>query len=87
MIYFVQCEMDGPIKIGFTDNVNRRMSALRSSNSEMLILLGVMEGDRALEKEIQKLFEKKQGEWFYPTPALYEYIRLNCDENLRPLRG
>lgn len=74
----------GPIKIGFSDNVWRRMSSLRSSNSEHLILLGVMEGDRAEEKRVHELFKRKQGEWFEDSPDLHEFIRVNCEESLRP---
>ena len=55
------------------------MSVLRSSNGEHLLLLGAMDGDRAEEKRIHGLFDKKQGEWFHPTPPLLEFIRLNCD--------
>ena len=84
MIYFVQAYLGGPIKIGFTDNLTKRLSSLRSSNPEHLVLLGVMEGDREVEKRIHALFDQKQGEWFYPSPDLMAFIRLNVEEELRP---
>lgn len=85
MIYFVQALQGGPIKIGFTDNVKRRMSTLRSNNGQHLVLLGVMEGTREDERHIHALFECIQGEWFRDTESLYDYIRLNCEDDLRPL--
>ena len=84
MIYFAQSMNGGPIKIGFSDDVDKRMSSLRSSNPEPLILLGVMEGDRVEEKKVHRLFKRKRGEWFYDSPELREFIRVTCDERLRP---
>lgn len=84
MIYFVQAKEGGPIKIGYSANVWKRMSSLRSSNPEYLNLLGVMEGDRTEEKRVHSLFKRKQGEWFDDSPELQEFIRVNCDEALRP---
>lgn len=84
MIYFVQALTGGPIKIGYTENVWKRLNTLRSSNAQYLILLGVMEGDRQMERRIHGWFKKVNGEWFQDSPQLREFIRLNCEESLRP---
>lgn len=84
MIYFVQAIDGGPIKIGYTGNVRKRLSGLRSSNPTYLILLGVMDGDREMEKHLHGKFKKIQGEWFEPARKLFDFINQNCDETLRP---
>jgi len=87
MIYFVQALTGGPIKIGFSDNVRRRMSELRSANGQHLVLLGVMDGGKSLEQHLHTKFKRLQGEWFDATPELFTFISLNCEEELRPPYG
>lgn len=84
MIYFAQALTGGPIKIGYSEDVFKRLRTLRSSNPNYIILLGVMEGGRELEKQLHGTFRRYNREWFHDTPQLREFIRLNCDESLRP---
>jgi hypothetical protein len=42
-IYFIQAGMNGPIKIGFSDNVPNRLAALQTSNYEKLHLLASLQ--------------------------------------------
>lgn len=76
MIYFIQQGDSGPIKIGYTNNISKRINALQSSSPEKLHLLGAIEGDKDRERVLQKFFHahKMQGEWFKPAPMVLNYI-------------
>ena len=59
MVYFIQAGKDGPIKIGYTANdVKNRLLTLQPSSPYPLTILGVMEGDVELEKNIHKKFKR-----------------------------
>jgi hypothetical protein len=45
MIYFVQSGDDGPIKIGVSTNIGKRLTALQTAHGERLRIVGVMKGD------------------------------------------
>lgn len=54
MIYFIKQNKTGPIKIGFTERLKARISGLQTANSEKLILLGTIGGNRYIEKQIHQ---------------------------------
>lgn len=77
MIYFVQATDGGPIKIGFTDNLDARLKALESHYGRPLALLHAMEGGRAEEAETHDRFSHLRigrTEQFMPGPDLMEFI-------------
>lgn len=76
MIYFVQVENDGPIKIGFAADIHKRISELQIANPYELSLIGCMRGDKEKEKRLHKKFVKYwiRGEWFKPGKKLLKYI-------------
>lgn len=77
MIYFIQQGTDGPIKIGFAADCERRLDALQTGNPHDLHLLAVMGGDINREKELHQRFAEGnlRGEWFQPdTPGLHELV-------------
>lgn len=76
-VYFIREGGDGPVKIGVSSWVEKRLRTLQTANSEELFLLGVIVGDEKVETEIHKRFEKylKRGEWYYPDPKLLGEIR------------
>lgn len=85
MIYFIQA--DDPlnhIKIGFTDaNPRQRLSDLQTGNSIELFLLGVIPGNKDVERSLHERFSgarvlrssgAESGEWFRPVPSLLLFI-------------
>ena len=74
-IYFVQIGRDGPIKIGHSDNVSRRMTELQCRMPWQLYLLGTVQS--CFERDIYHHFSasRMRGEWFYPTKNLLDFIR------------
>jgi hypothetical protein len=83
MIYFLQSVDGGPIKIGCTVNVERRVSELEAMYGQPLAVLHTMPGGRKEEAAIHARFDhlrfrgKKQGcdpEQFRPTAELLAFI-------------
>lgn len=76
-VYFAQAGEDGPIKIGTSEQVDRRLKSLQLSCPQKLRLLGTVFGGHKLERELHRMFEahRIQGEWFRAGPDLLEYIR------------
>jgi hypothetical protein len=76
MIYFIQDGEDGPIKIGFSNEVEKRVHALVTSSHKNLKILFAMDGDISKEKELHDLFDfaHKKGEWFWPVKSLVAFI-------------
>lgn len=72
-VYFVQAGGDGgPIKIGSSGDVGRRLGVLRSDHYEELVVLGSCLGGFVREYELHdELAEARiRGEWFRPTEAV-----------------
>src|SRR6266446_5528443 len=77
VIYFIQNAANSHIKIGFTDKpVRRRRSNLQTGNSAKLMLLGMMQGDKAVETDLHKRFADAHvlGDWFRPVPGILQFI-------------
>lgn len=76
MIYFIQESDDGDIKIGYSDNPERRIRELQTGSPKQLNLLAVIEGEKSDETELHKLFKKlnTRGEWFSPDTEIFLYI-------------
>jgi hypothetical protein len=62
------------IKIGFSKNPKKRLITLNIGNSQQLYLLGYIDGDMNLEKQLHSKFKLVHGEWFEPTEDLLLYI-------------
>lgn len=75
-IYFVQMGLVGPIKIGYTRNVNKRIASLQTASPYRLILLCVMPGTEDYEKDIHEGLDeiRLEGEWFLPHEMLMRDI-------------
>lgn len=74
-IYFIQ-SADGPVKIGFTSDIKKRMSNLRTSHPGDLKLIAQFPGTRHLERVIHaELWQHRlNGEWFADVPAVTKVI-------------
>ena len=76
MIYFIQAGQNGPIKIGVSDNPQKRLGTLRTAHYEELELLGAIGGGEDKEKEIHLRFGQYRmtGEWFRAEGELLDFI-------------
>lgn len=76
MIYFIQGDRGGPIKIGCAGNPWQRLATLQTGNPTKLAVVAVIPGDRAEEAALHIRFaaSRGQGEWFAPTPDLLGFI-------------
>ena len=76
MVYFIQSVNGGPIKIGYSNNVNERIRELQTASPYKLILLAAIVGGVRMENDIHKQFSKyrMRGEWFKPAKELMEFI-------------
>lgn len=79
MIYFIQNTDDLLIKIGFSNDVYKRMKALAVTMGR-LKMLGFHEGDRATESALHQRFNahRCEGEWFNPHAEITAYIDAKC---------
>jgi hypothetical protein len=77
MIYCFQSIHGGSIKIGFSNNIERRRAELESHYGQPLALLAVMEGGRDEERSIHLRFDHLRigrSEQFRPAPELMAFI-------------
>jgi hypothetical protein len=75
-IYFVR--FDSLVKIGFTDDLRGRFSALQTGIPVALEFVGHMPGDKAVEAHIHALFStsRRRGEWFEMDERIGQFIAL-----------
>ena len=77
MIYFIQVENNGPIKIENAKKPEQRLKTLQIGNPKKLNLIAVIPGDPRLESKIHRDLKgfRRSGEWFNPTTEVLDYIR------------
>jgi hypothetical protein len=81
MIYFIQAEDVGSIKIGHTSgSVNKRLAELQTGSPVRLRVIGVMPGTPQDEMNLHRAFacSRVQGEWFHPTRDLILFVARKC---------
>ena len=68
------------VKIGKTQNIISRLSALQTGHPEKLYVLGYVDGGRGEEKKLHKRFSKYRvrGEWFKLTEEFAQKIKDLC---------
>lgn len=66
VVYFVQAENGGPVKIGVAKDPARRMAELQAMSPYTLRILATVEGGFRREKELHAQFAdwRLHGEWF-----------------------
>ena len=76
VVYFAGTDM-GPIKIGFTANLETRIANLRTASCEPIAVLASMPGNRRTEAYLHSLVKPHQtyGEWFARNAAVLELLR------------
>lgn len=84
-VYFIQRDTDGPIKIGISNDIGRRLSTLQISSPEPLKVLVCIPGERAEEIALHGHFKQYviAGEWFFPADPLLRFIE-TCRLLVRP---
>jgi hypothetical protein len=87
VIYFIQAENGGAIKIGFTskDDVNERVKQLQVGNPYPLRAIAViLKGALGQEQQLHAQFAQFRlcGEWFLPDESLLKFIADNQDRSL-----
>jgi hypothetical protein len=84
-VYFVQAFELKLIKIGVTNDTQRRVVSMQTLSPDHLAVLGVefCHKGGALEGRLHQRFEayRQHGEWFYPAPEILAYV----DEHTMPL--
>lgn len=78
VVYFIQAETGGPIKIGTAIDAEKRMASLQLSCPVKLRLLSKRPGGERLERFLHRQFAayRLHGEWFEPdAPGLRREIR------------
>jgi hypothetical protein len=76
-VYFIKpIGMDGPIKIGFSQNPKHRLEQLMVWSPFPLEIAAAMPGTWHDEQELHKRFASTRlhKEWFSASPELLEYI-------------
>ena len=78
MIYLIENTVTHHLKIGFSNNVKKRLATLNTSSPHRLILLGTIEGSMQDEKELQKRFDfcRVNGEWFEFKNQIINYFAI-----------
>ena len=76
MIYFIQNTETKHIKIGYSNNVRKRLSEIQTTSPYELAILTICEGGIEVEKELHDKFNKSyiRGEWFSPSEELITHI-------------
>jgi DNA-binding XRE family transcriptional regulator len=74
MVYFIK--QNDYIKIGYTNNFNKRLNQLQVSSPVKLEVLGIIKGTKDDESNYHKMFSKyhSNGEWFNCNEELISYI-------------
>jgi hypothetical protein len=78
-VYALQARtVEGPIKIGYSLNVQRRMASLAIASPVELELLGFIAGCQQLEQQLHRLLgdHNLKGEWFRPQHKVRQLVEL-----------
>lgn len=80
VVYFVLAEGTNRVKIGVSDEFDRRIQSLQSQSAIPLKVLGTIPGDRSVEQRLHKKFAalRLHGEWFRLEWEIDHYISRVC---------
>ncbi len=81
MIYFIKAEETPYIKIGYTQDIYRRMIKMQADCPVKLTVLKTVEGDKAYEKKLHRKFAAfhYRGEWFKMSEDQIENLSVAKD--------
>jgi hypothetical protein len=76
VVYLVQAQSGGPVKIGHSTfaSVKKRLKSLQCSHHEELVIRALFDGTTWLESALHELFwaNRIRGEWFTVSPLMRE---------------
>jgi hypothetical protein len=77
LVYFIQAEHGGPIKIGIAADPHERLRELQVGSPYRLVIRMTRRGGVAAERRYQRQFKahRLSGEWFAPSDALVKLCR------------
>lgn len=77
-VYFLQAEDGGPIKIGYSRDVGKRVRTLQAGSSRRLRVLAMLPGGADTEARLHERYASLRchGEWFVPAEPLLDHVRL-----------
>jgi hypothetical protein len=81
LIYFIQAATSGgPIKIGVTIDLKRRLKQIEKQTGWKLFVLGVMDGSYTEERILHHKFATDyiESEWFNESTEIREFIDAEC---------
>ncbi|QIG75050.1 hypothetical protein EVC14_052 [Rhizobium phage RHph_I3_18] len=88
-VYFMR-EIGGAglIKIGFSDQPERRVSTIKYQEEKNVEILAVIDGGRTVERMLHSQLEgdRVSGEWFEPTERVLELVK-SAQSVAMPKRG
>ena len=82
-IYFIGNVEKGEVKIGRSNNPQKRLAELQTANSQNLVLYGVIDNvTPELENTLHKILSsiRLKGEWFKLTDKLIQFMVSRTDE-------
>jgi hypothetical protein len=83
IVYFILDTYSNSVKIGHTTikGLEKRILNLQTGTPYELKILGLLWGDKKIEKSIHKEFKEShiRGEWFYYTEKLHKFIEDNWE--------
>lgn len=81
-VYFIANRGQGTVKIGFSNDPEKRLIQLQTSNHEQLEILAIIEADEKTEGILHDRFKayRLNGEWFKLSPEILRFI-----EDLEPV--
>lgn len=76
VVYFIQSGEKGPIKIGWSEDVARRLAELQTANAHPLRVLGTTPGTLEDELSMHTRFAhlRMEAEWFRCDPEILEFV-------------
>lgn len=86
LVYLIQRGPDGPVKIGWSQNIPGRKSNMQVANAEKLHVIGAIPGRRKDEQEAHRRFShlRMEGEWFRNSEEILSFFRARG--GARPIR-
>lgn len=84
-VYFIQAEQGGPVKIGWSQEPEKRLLGIQTGHPYKLVIRRVIKAHRLLEGQLHARFvdQRLNGEWFEPVDALLEIIKTG-ETHIRP---
>lgn len=87
MVYFIGMGGTDFVKIGFTGDIDSRLSKMRSDNPCDLRVLACYEGDRLLERSYHRKFVRSRvrGDWFRFSEEIKKFLEAGLELSLTGL--